>query len=317
MLKEICFGRCIFVGWYCERGSCKFCYRSVASHKLRHPDRSKRSMASMITDAVIGKNLGWKFEYLTGGYANRSTDEIVEIAKNISKVCGEKIWINLGVLNEDAMDKLKPYVEGICASIETVEEKLHNNLCPDKPIEPYSEMLHLAKKKGFKTSITIVIGLGEKKQDAELLFDFIKKHELDRITFYALKPVRGTYFENANSPGCEYYAWWISETRKRFPELDIVAGLTPMNVDYVKYVLEAGANTLTKFPAVRLFGTEKAKSIEEQAKLAGRKFIGSLTKLPDINWDNEVENLDLDDDLKEKVKEKLKLYLKQMIKDKL
>lgn len=313
-MKTTCFGRCIFVGWYCEKGSCKFCYRSTTSHKKIHANRSKRSMASMITDAIIGKNLGWKFEYLTGGYANRPDDEIIEIAKNISKVYDEKIWINLGVLDEFLMEKLKPYIEGICASIETVEENLHNRLCPDKQIEPYSQMLKLAKKKGFKTSITIVIGLGEKKEDAELLFDFIKEHELDRITFYALKPVRGTDFENAKSPSCEYYSWWIKETRDRFPDLDIVAGLTPKKIDYVKPVLEAGANTLTKFPAIRLFGTEKAKSIEEQAKDAGFEFKGSLTELPDIDWDKEVDSLDLDKELKNKIKIKLKQYLKQMSK---
>ena len=139
-LSKTWFGRCIFIGWYCERGSCKFCYRSTTSHKKKHANRAKRSMASMITDAIIGRNLGWKFEYLTGGYANRAVDEIVEIAKNISKVYGKKIWINLGVLDENAMNRLGPYVEGICASIETVKKNLHDRLCPDKPVEPYSKL---------------------------------------------------------------------------------------------------------------------------------------------------------------------------------
>ena len=311
-MKTTCFGRCIFIGWYCERGSCKFCYRSTTSHKKVHANKSKRSMASMITDAIIGKNLGWKFEYLTGGYANRSIHDIVDIAKNISKAYGEKIWINLGVLDESAMDKLKPYVQGICASIETVEEKLHNKLCPDKPIKPYSEMLKLARKKGFKTSITSVIGLGEKKEDKKLLFDFITEHKIDRITFYALKPVKDTDFENVKSPSCEYYSWWIKETRNMFPKLDIIAGLTPKKIDYVRFILEAGANTLTKFPAIKLFGKAKAKEIEHQAKLAGRTFKGTLTKLPKIVWNKEIDKLKLKKELKEKIKIKLKQYLKKM-----
>ena len=311
-MKQTWFGRCIFIGWYCEKGSCKFCYRSTTSHKKKHAEKSRRSMASMIADAIIGKNLGWKFEYLTGGYSNLDIDNIVEIARNISEVYQGKIWINIGVLDENEMDKLKPYVEGICASIETTEKSLHDKLCPDKPIQPYYEMLELAKKKGFKTSITIVIGLGEKKQDINLLFDFIKKHNLDRITFYALKPVKGTAFENTKSPNSDYYSWWIRETRKKFPDMDIIAGLTPKNVDYVKPVLEAGANAITKFPAIRLFGSEKAKSIEQQVAKAGREFIGTMTKLPKVDWNKEVDKLNIDKELKEQVKVKLKQYISKM-----
>lgn len=314
-MQETYFGRCVFIGWYCEKASCKFCYRSTTSHKKRHAKKARRSMASMITDAIIGKNLGWKFEYLTGGYSNYPIKEIAEIAKNISAVYQEKIWVNLGLLDENDLTLLKPHVKGICASIETVEPKLHNQLCPDKPLKPYSKMLKLAKKKGFQTSVTIVIGLGEKKSDFKLLSDFIKKHQINRLTFYALKPVKGTDFENSPSPSCEYYSWWIRETRKRFPSLEIVAGLTPKKIDYVKPVLEAGANTLTKFPAVRLFGSEKAKSVETQAKLAGREFKGTLTKLPDIDWNKEVDRLGLDRDLKDRIKFKLNQYLEKMKKN--
>ena len=312
---KVYFGRCIFVGWYCERGSCKFCYRSTTSHQKKHAEKSRRSMASMITDAIIGKNLGWKFEYLTGGYSNWNIDEIVKIAKNISKVYNEKIWINLGVLDSSEMDKLKPYVKGICASIETVDSKLHDKLCPDKPIKPYSDMLKLAKEKGFKTSITIVIGLGEDKKDIGKLSDFIDEHKIDRITFYALKPVKGTSFENIKSPSIDYYSWWIKETRKRFPKLEIVAGLTPKKVDYVKSILKAGADTLTKFPAIRLFGSKLAFDIEKQAKEARREFVGTLTKLPNIDWDKEVDKLDFDNFLREQIKIKLNVCLKQMRKN--
>ncbi|MBW2995844.1 radical SAM protein [Candidatus Woesearchaeota archaeon] len=310
--KRTWFGRCIFIGWFCERGSCKFCYRSTTSHKKKHAVKSRRSMSSMIADAVIGKNLGWKFEYLTGGYANWDIDRIAEIAKNISEVYGEKIWVNLGVLDEEAMDKLSPYVGGICASIETVEKELHDKICPDKPIKPYSEMLYLAKKKGFNTSMTIVIGLGEKKEHVELLFDFIKEHKLDRITFYALKPVKGTAFEGKESPEVEDYSWWIRKVREEFPKIEVIAGLTPKKVDYVKEILEAGATAITKFPAVRLFGSAKAEMIEKQASEAGFEFVGTLTKLPDIDWDKEVDKLRIDEEIKQKIKQKLQLYLARM-----
>ena len=58
--------------------------------------------------------------------------------------------------------------------------------------------------------------------------------------------------------------------------------------------------------------SEKAKQIETQAKLAGRKLIGSLTKLPKIDWNKEVDKLNLDKELGKEVKLKLNQYLAKM-----
>lgn len=301
--KKTFFGRCIFLSWYCDRATCKFCFRSTIKHKIKHAKNARRSLASIVCDAVLGKYLGWRIEFLTGGYGIFEFNEIVDIARIVSNIYGEKIWVNLGVLSKEEMLKLEPYVEGICASIETINPKLHHDICPDKEIEPYTDMLYLAKELGFKTSITIVIGLGEKKEDFELLKDYIKKIDLDRITFYALKPVKGTPY--TKSPSIEEYSWWISETRKSFLDIKIMAGLTPKKVDYTKDILLAGANGITKFPAVRRFNSSEANLVEEMAKEAGREFDGSLTKIPDIDWSSVVDNLDLNDELKQKVKEKV------------
>ncbi len=173
-------------------------------------------------------------------------------------------------------------------------------------------MLELAEELGFKKSITIVIGLNEKKEDASLLFDFIEKHRLDRITFYALKPVKGSPFKE--SPKAEYYAWWIAQTRIRFPKLEIIAGLTPKRPDYTKLILQSGANAITKFPIVKKFNTEETRLIEKQIKETGRELTGSLTKLPKIDFDKEVDGLNLNDELKEKIKVKLNQYLRKMEK---
>ena len=315
-MKTTYFGRCIFLSWYCERASCKFCFRSTTKHKIKHAQNAKRSIPSILTDAIIGKNLGWQIEFLTGGYGIFDFKEIVNIAKLVSKIYNEKIWVNLGALKKSEMLKLKPYVEGICASIETIEPKLHNKVCPDKKIKPYSDMLKIAKELGFKTSITIVIGLGEKKEDFKLLKNYIEKYKLDNITFYALKPIKETEFEHVPSPNPKYYAWWIKQTRKSFPNIKIMAGLTPKKVDYTKLLLESGATAITKFPAIRQFNSEKAKQIEKMAKEANRKFQGSLTKIPNINWDKEINKIKVDKKTKEQVKEKLEQSLIRMNKEK-
>ncbi len=304
------FGRCIFLSWYCHLGTCKFCFRSTIKHKIKHAKTARRSLPSILTDAIIGKNLNWRIEFLTGGYKIFPFKDILKIAKYVSQIYNQKIWINLGTLKKSELIKLKPYVEGVCASIETTNPSLHNKLCPDKPIKPYSDMLKLADSLGFKKSITIVIGLGEKKQDFPLLKKFIQEHKLDRITFYALKPVKTTIFKK--SPSKSYYAWWISQTRIAFPKLEIIAGLTPKKPEYTKVILNSGANAITKFPAIRLFNSKKAKLIEKQVKESNRTFASTLTKLPNIDWNKEVDKLKLSKDLKQKTKLKLNQYLAKM-----
>ena len=304
------FGRCIFMSWYCSLGTCKFCFRSTTKHKIKFAKNAKRSMASMLVDSLIGKECGWRIEFLTGGYDIFDFDEIVEIAKNVSHIFREKLWLNIGTLDKAQLEKLKPYVEGVCASIETAEKGLHDYVCPAKPIEPYSEFLELAHEMGFKKSITIVIGLGEKKEDVDLLFDFIEKHKLERITFYALKPVKGTGYTESPSP--EYYAWWIAKTRIRFPKLEIIAGLTPEKPDYTDLILNAGANAITKFPVLKKFNTEKTQLIEKLVEKAGREFTSTLTRLPDVDWNKKIEDLGFDDELTEQMKEKIAPILRRI-----
>ncbi|MBR9683314.1 radical SAM protein [Candidatus Woesearchaeota archaeon] len=293
------FGRCIFLSWYCDLGTCKFCFRSTIKHKIRYAKKAKRTTESILSDAVIGKVMGWKLEFLTGGYGIFSFEEILEIIKKVSQVYEEKIWINLGVLEKEQLEQLKPYVEGICASIETVEPNLHSQLCPDKPIEPYVKMLKLADKLGFKKSMTVVIGLGEQKEDWNSLSKFIEENRLDLITFYALKPVKGTDFDK--SPEVADYVWWIAQTRIKFPKLKITAGLTPKKVDYTEMLLKAGANAITKFPVIRKFATAEAKLIEELVKKSGREFNSSLVEIPSIDWAAEVKKHGLGEKVLEKV----------------
>ena len=307
-MKTIGFSRCIFLSWYCELGTCTFCFRSTTKHKIRHAETAKRTVESVLCEAIVGKQLGLHHEFLTGGYGIFEFDEIVKIAGYVSEIYGEKLWVNLGVLGKKQMEKLMPYVEGVYASCETVNEQVQKDVCPGKPILPYSKMLKNALDIGMKTAMTIVIGLGETKDDFEALATFIKEHKLTRITFYALKPVKGTPF--IESPSEEYYAWWIKETKQTFPDLKVIAGLTPKNPGYVKFILEAGVDEITKFPAIKKFNSDGSKLIEKQIQDAGFSYDFSLTKLPDVDWDEEVDKLSYPE--KDALKKKLKQYVDKM-----
>jgi biotin synthase-like enzyme len=304
------YGRCIFLSWYCDLGTCKFCFRSTIKHKIQHAKTAKRSLSSDLVEALLCKKLSWRIEFLTGGYKIFPQEELLERIKLISKVYGEKIWLNLGVINQKDLEEFKPYVKGLVSSIEAIEPKLHNEICPDKPIAPYEEMF--SNSPDFKKSMTIVIGLGEKKKDFILLEEFVKKYQLERITFYALKPVKGTIFENSDGPKTEDYLWWIAKTRIKFPKLEIIAGTTARRYQEVGLLLKAGANAFTKFPATKMFGTKEAYKIEQDIESMGRKMKGTITKLPKIDWNKEIEKIGLNEDLEQEVKEKLKIYLSRM-----
>jgi biotin synthase-like enzyme len=305
--NKVWLGRCIFLSWYCDLGTCDFCFRSTQKHKIKHAGKAKRSIFSIITEAILAKNLGWRLEFITGGYGIYPFKEIKEITRIVSEVFQEKIWINLGVLKPEEIEQLEPYLEGIASSIETAEPNLHKKVCPDKPIEPYEQMFEKTK---LKKSITIVIGLGEKKEDIEHVFKLIEKHKLSRITYYALRPVRETPYKKG--PDSNYYVWWIAETRIKFPKIEIIAGTGEQRLEEISLLLKAGANAITKIPATRIFNTEKGKLIEEQVKMAGRTFTSTLTKIPNINWDAEVERLNIPHSIKQKTKVKLKEYLRMM-----
>lgn len=310
---KVWFGRCIFLSWYCKVGSCKFCFRSIVKDRIKHAKHARRSKESILVEAILAKKLGWRIEFLTGGYGIFPLKELVDIARMVSEAYGDKIWLNLGALKKSELEKFRPYVEGITASIETPNRDLHKKICPDKVFEDYEKMLKSAE--GFKKSITIVIGLGEKEEDKEKLFDMIEKYKLDRVTFYALKPVKGTPYDKG--PESEYYASWIADTRIRFSKLEIIAGITARRVKDVSLLLKAGANAITKFPATKKFNSPEAKVFEDEVYNAGREFVSTLTKLPKIDVDKEVEKLNIDEDLKKKVKDLLQSYLGGMDKSKL
>ncbi len=299
------YGRCIFVSWYCSLADCTFCFRSTNRHKKQHPSTSKRSMGSILLEALFSKVFHWRIEFLTGGYGTMPFNELLEIIENVSLVYEEKVWLNFGVLPPSQLKLCQPYVKGIFSSLETLHPELHKQVCPSKPIEPYGEMF--SNMEGFKKSVAVIVGLGEELEDIKYLFDFVEKHSVDRVTIYALKPVSGTPYKEG--PNTNEYLQWIASLRIRFPKLEIVAGTNLRRSEEAGYLMKAGANAITKFPATKQFGTKKAKLIKELIENENRTFTSNITVLPEINWDEEIKNLSIKDKYKQEMKRLLPSYL--------
>jgi len=309
-LKTTCFERAIFLSWYCSKADCAFCYMSTQKDKIKEPLKARRSFASIFAEAIISKACRWEVEFLSGGYDSFSSDELLFIIKGVYEITGKKQWLNIGALKEEELKNFSPYVEGFIGTLECANPELRNKICPSKPMSEILSSFAACNKLGIKKGITVIIGLGETIADFDILEKFIRENNISRITFYSLNPQKGTPFKT--SPSIDYYEQWVKKTRKAFPDLWITAGAWHDKINYFSRLLKAGANNITKFPVLRLFGTEKAREVEEEVQLAGRKFIGTLTKLPKIDWNKEVDKLGFDAELKKKIKIKLNSYLKKM-----
>lgn len=312
---ETCFERAVFYSWACKlEECCKYCYMGVLPIEKRTKDRV-RSFESLLAETIIIKKAGWDYGFLSGGVGVFSNEKLVELLKLTNKIFGEKVWVNIGVLNKEELMLLKPYIKGVVGTVEVLDPKLHQDICPSKPIEKVEEMFEIADSLGISCGMTLIVGLGETINDFDLLCKFINKNNICKIHIYGLNPQKGTIFENKMPPSAKYQAEWIARTRIEFPKIDIQCGIWKDRIDRVSLLLRAGANSISKYPAIKLFGSSNAKELEKQADLADRTFCGTLSKYDYLGCEGLINELDVDSELKEKIKDKLESYLALMGKN--
>lgn len=312
MKKEIYFERAIFLSWYCSKGDCKFCYMSTQKDKIKNPKLARRTKESVLAEVLLCKLFNWKIEFISGGYESYDFDELVDLIKDIKTGYGKKLWLNLGVLSEAELVRLKPYVEGISGAVECINPKLRQEMCPSKPLNEIETMFKVCDKLGLKKSMTMILGLGETINDFIYLKEFVDEQGIDQITFYRLKPQKDTVLENVEPISKEYYADWVLKTHQEFPKLKIIAGSWLTHLDEISLLLESGATGITKFPSIRKFNSKYAKQIESEVLKSGMNLESNLTKKLKVDIKKEVQKLNLDEKLKNKIMLKLKSYLDSM-----
>ncbi|MBI2146498.1 radical SAM protein [Candidatus Woesearchaeota archaeon] len=305
------FERAIFFSWGCTIGDCQFCYMSTQPADKK-PSETKRSVESILAEFILAKKLGWDIGFFTGGIGVFSPAELEFMLKAIQEITGEKIWLSVGPLSKPLLQRYLPYIKGVVGSTETINPELHAIVCPSKPLAPYERMFDAARELQLRRAMTFIVGMGETHADLELLKEFIRRYAIDKIHIYGLIPQQGTKFEHAAIPSPEDQAWWIAQLRIAFPRLDIQCGVWEDRVERISLLLNAGANSISKFRATALFATPAAHEIERQAALGGREFKGTLTTLPVVDWNAEVQKLPFEEDLKVRIQYKLEQYLRKM-----
>ena len=272
--------RAIFLSYHCDLGDCKFCYMSTIKTS---PKKGLRSLESLFAEAFLVKMANWKVEFLSSGYGVYDPKKIAGIVKGVACITGEPVWLNTGILEKEDLSFFANELKGITASIETFTEDLFQKLCPSKSWNKMMDFLDNASELGYKKSITIILGVGEKREDLGNLFDILKDYKIDRVTFYSLNPHKGTIFEDSVPPASLYYLDIVSETRLMFPKLEIVTGIWSDRINLVGPLLLAGSNGITKFSWQKFYGSKLGKSltseIKEFEKISKRRFDGSMTDI--------------------------------------
>lgn len=282
--RDVTLERAIFLSWYCEKGDCKFCYMSSQKDRIDEPEKARRHVKGIYSEAELTKRMGWNIEFLSGGYGIYTTDEIREISETIYDITDNPVWLNIGIT--DDLDQYGDEIIGITGAVETANPAFHDEVCPSKSMDDIKNMLREAGDLGFKKAITIIIGLGEQIDHLQDLFDLIEELDIDRVIFYSLNPHPDTDYCLTPQPASLYYASIVAAVRIRFPEIEIITGTWTDNLANIGVLLKAGSNGLTKFPLFKMYGNRYGRRVEEEVYWADRDLKGSFSDMSRLEEEN-------------------------------
>lgn len=307
------FERSIFINWTCAIADCKYCFLSTKpKHNPKEKPTAIRSPASILAEVLVCKAMDWKVGYITGGLRVESTPYLIDLITKINQITNEKIMMNFGPYAKSEIVKLKPHISGMGSAIESFDEELHNFICPSKPLRSLMKFLENLQEEGLQKLITIILGIGERKEEVEIVIEKIKEYNIEKVQLCFLKPQENTVFNEVPPPNPDYMAWWIARIRIACPEVQIKVALVKERVEEVELYLRAGANGFSRFMVFLDFNSQYAQELEEGCRKAGRKLEGNFTQLPEVGVEQLVEALPFDEGLKKKILPKAKQYFRKL-----
>lgn len=311
---EVRFERSIFINWTCAIADCKYCFLSTKPRYNPQKEGKKplRSKESILGEVLLCKALGWEVGYITGGLRVESTNYLIDLASKIEIVLGKKVMMNFGPYVRPAIEKFRPYVIGMGAAIESFDEELHNFICPSKPLKSLMNFLGYLQECRLEKLITIILGLGERKEDVFTVVTNIQKYGIEKVQLCFLKAQKNTLFTEVPAPNIEYMAWWVAQLRIACPTLQIKVALVPERIKDFSLLLKAGANSFSRFMVFHYFGTGLAAQLEEECQKVGRTLQGQFTTLPPVNFEAMVSSMPLDEPLKKKIVNKAEQYYRKL-----
>ena len=233
--------------------------------------RPQKPFAALIAEMHIAHHLGWHAPIVAP--AKTQTEQLLQFVTKAASIQNKSVWLYTTPIHAAALDAFRPYLQGVASLLGTVNRDIYHHMFPNIPFTEHLAMFDDATK--CKKGAAILLGIGESLHDIKTLKEFIASNHLNRIIFIPVTPSRYTTY--TRPPTSFVVARWIAETRIAHPDMEIVAGTTADRAAEVSLFLRAGANAITKFPAIKLFNTDAARIIEMEVKNAGREFTSTLT----------------------------------------
>jgi biotin synthase-like enzyme len=309
------FERSIFTNWTCAIADCSYCYLSTKpKHTPGSTPTAIRSKESIVAEAIICKHMGWRVGYITGGLRVESVNQLIELTTLLKKVTGKKVMMNYGPFALSEIKKLQISVSGMGCAIESFDEELHSFICPSKPLRTLLLFLQHLQNENMEKLITIILGLGERKDDVFRVIKNIKQYKITTIQLCFLKPQENTPFATVPPPNMKYMAWWIAQIRVECPTIKIKVALVHERIDDFSLLLEAGANCFSRFMVFKDFASDFAKTLETECLKANRTLQGNFLQLPKIDIATDITTYAFEKDFERKVEKKIEEYYQRLTK---
>jgi len=232
---QVCGHNCLLTGVrqtcaYMRGGAqCKFC---GTIFNPRYEGRLDRKRPEQLAEAAErGAEEGMRHVVLSTGVSkkpDRGVHEIAEAAKAIKERVELPIQAEVAVPSEVSMlEELSPFVDSISINIETLDQRIREEACPDKSKIPYSDYF-----KAYELSLRLfgenqvnswlIAGLGE--EDEKVIEGARTLAEMGVYPFLVpLRPTVRTAFEHRSPPSPER----MMRLSREVAEIVREAGLEP------------------------------------------------------------------------------------------
>ena len=183
-------------------------------------------------------------------YFYNNIEELIKYINIVKKITNKKIMLSPGVLNINAIKKLKDFdIQFLALYQETYDIKLFHLLRPKQSFFKRLFLRKYAKKIGFLIEDGILTGLlDNEKEEIPIIIKSIKemkKQKLDQVRVMTFEPQKGTVFEYKKRKSDLLELKTISLLRILFPDILIPASLDIDGINGIKKRILAGANVVT------------------------------------------------------------------------
>src|SRR3989338_6252719 len=94
-MKPVYFERAIFLGWYCSKRDCSFCYMSTIKHREKIVQKfARRNTESILAEVILCRILGWNLGFISGGHNLYKTEDFKELLNKINIVSKGSIGLD-------------------------------------------------------------------------------------------------------------------------------------------------------------------------------------------------------------------------------